>query len=149
MLFPTTYNSTSIDIAKVKEGNSCVLRFTLDDEGDPIPDTAISSAYLTLIDAMTGDIINNRDYLDVSSYIDGSGVFTFNLTGDDNIIWNEGAQPEELHIVIFEATALSGVNSLSLKEEIGIIVQNLPHYVRHVDETSIVTINVRLLWHLQ
>lgn len=149
MIFPTTYGSTSTDTAKVKEGNSCILRLVLDDEGDPIPDTAITSARLTLLDATTGDVINNRDYVDVASSIDGSGVFTFNLTSDDNVMWNDGTQAEELHVVVFEATALSGVNDLSVREEIGIIVQNLPHYIRHVEDALKASKTVRLIWQAQ
>jgi len=145
MKYPYPYGGTTGTVAKVREGNSCTLRFVLDDEGDAIPNSAVTAATYSLYDHATHEVINNLHNIDVSASISALGVVTVNLHEDDNIIVGDPDQAEELHVLVFEATANAAPNQLSVREEIGIIVQNLPFYERHTEGGTVYK-TVRLMW---
>ena len=112
---------------KAREANTCYVAFDLEDDGQAIPDTAISTATMSLLDDATGDTINSRTDVDVSGYFDGDGHFRFMLTADDNEIVGSNDQPTETHVMVVDVEADSDGNTINLKEEIYIVVENLKH----------------------
>ena len=149
MEYPTVYGSTSTDYATVQEDNSAILRFTIESDGVRVPKTDIVTAYLSLYDDKTEQVINNRHYINIMDYITDSGTvtsFQMNLVAADNIIVGHGNVTQELHVVVVELTISSGTNELSLRREIGIIVENLPQYKRAVHNLLVVTKTERFLW---
>ena len=149
MEYPTVYGSTSTDYATVQEDNSAILRFTIESDGVRVPKTDIVTAYLSLYDDKTEQVINNRHYINIMDYITDSGTvtsFQMNLVAADNIIVGHGNVTQELHVVVIELTISSGTNELSLRREIGIIVENLPQYKRAVHNLLVVTKSERFLW---
>lgn len=149
MEYPTVYGSTSTDYATVYEDNSAILRFTIESDGVRVPKADILTAYLSLYDDKTGEIINNRHYINIIDYITDSGTvttFQMNLVAADNIIVGRGHAIEETHVIVIELTISSGTNELSLRREIGIVVENLPQYKRAVHNLRIVTKTERFSW---
>ena len=89
----------AIDKVRVNERSSKVVTFTiLDENGDPVPDSVLTSATLTLFDLLTGKasgspmqgVINSRGDQDVLNdndvTIDGDGLVTWAMQPADNII---------------------------------------------------------------
>jgi hypothetical protein len=105
---------------RFNEGSSGVIEFDLEDEaGDPVPDSELDMATLTLWDLETGDldgsprvgIINGRDEQDINNVnhvaIDSDGHLVFTLQPEDNIIVTPRRQVER-HLAKFEFAWATG-----------------------------------------
>ena len=98
----------AIDKVRVNERSSKVVTFTiLDENSDPVPDSVLTTATLTLYDIGTtpsaagspvAGIINSRDSQDVLNDndvdIDADGLVTWATQPEDNIIVTERRQVE-------------------------------------------------------
>jgi hypothetical protein len=63
----------------------------VDEHGDPVPLSEITSLQLTLVDFNTGEVINDRDHQDALNTNDvtvhpTSGLLTWSIQPEDNII---------------------------------------------------------------
>lgn len=121
-----------IDTTSVNEGSTCKIEFTLEDyNGVAISVANISTAVFTLIDRRTGEVINSRTDVDVKSYFNTLGEFSYTLTADDNVIYNRNRkrkpEPFEEHIFCITITAVVSSESISLKENITIKVADLTY----------------------
>ena len=76
---------------------------------------------MTLYNVSTGEIINNRSDVDVTSYVDDSGNLSLELTPDDNPILHKSR--EESRILLLEWTWDSGLKAG--KHEIHFVVRDL------------------------
>jgi len=108
------------------ENSSCRLSFQLTDfDGTGV---AVTTATMTLKDYASGDIINERENIDVSSYFDDSGNFEMTFSGDDNPIIDSASNPKyELHLAIFTITVVSGEVTYDFSESVMIKVENLKY----------------------
>jgi hypothetical protein len=106
----------AIDRIRVNEQSSKVVTFTIwDENGDPVPDSILTTAELTLYDLLTGKasgspmqgVINSRSDQDVLNdhdvTIDAQGVVTWAMQPEDNIIVTPRRQVER-HRAMFSFT---------------------------------------------
>lgn len=113
----------------VNENSSCRLIFSVVDyDGSAI--TTINSVTFTLTDRITGDIINSRDAVDISSDFDVNGNCDLLLSSADNpVVHNAnsilGDTDEEIHLATFNISALSGGDTLWLTETIWLNIINI------------------------
>lgn len=108
---------------KAEENSSAHIGFTLKYSGTAVPVSDITSMTLTLIDGSTLSVINERTATDVKSYVDESGVFSFWLTPEDNVMLSENA--EELHIALFTVVATIGGSTVTFNKQALIVVERL------------------------
>lgn len=115
---------------RVNEGSSCKLEFTLTDyNGNGVSSANMSAATYTLKDTRTGDVINSRTDVNVLSYFDTSGNFSYILTASDNIIYNANRKKHkkdyESHLFVVDVTAEVNGEVVSLQESIEILVSEI------------------------
>jgi hypothetical protein len=76
-----------------------------DSAGNPIPQDDLDSLTLTLTDQRTRTVINDRLEFDILSFVNSSGVLTFDFEQDDMILVGEnepGAQRVLVALIIGE-----------------------------------------------
>lgn len=97
----------------VNEGSTVDYTATLTDKaGVVIPLSSLTSLALTLKNVENGEIINNRDAVDVKNANNGtyhatSGLFTMNFQPEDAAIENETARVDR-HVATFHAVVAGG-----------------------------------------
>lgn len=99
-----------IQTIELQEGDSCFSEVRLDDEdGQPVAAATLTSLTLSLY-GPGGDIINNRDEVDVKNTNGGtldptSGEFRMDFTSDDSPILDATLAPgdQEVHRALFVA----------------------------------------------
>ncbi|MCK9568902.1 hypothetical protein M0R72_08175 [Candidatus Pacearchaeota archaeon] len=122
-------------ITPINEGATATLEFVFKDgDGTAIPVANIATARMTLSIYGTSQVINDRTWVDVRSYFNGSGEFAFQLEPADNQFFSTGAGVEfEYHLATFEIVT-TGANPITYPEEIKLKITNLqmirPIYVR-------------------
>lgn len=100
-----------------------------DQDGNPITQAMIDSLVGTLYDEKSGEILNERDHVDVFADLDGAvdaeGELTLKLNGDDNAIVDDTRDLEQ-HILLLEWTWTDpDAVTRDGKAEIAFIVRNL------------------------
>ena len=113
----------------VSEGSSCVLDFTLYDPktGSAIPATAINTAVATLYNDLDESIIqiNDLDEIDVSSYFDSEGQFSYLLAGEYNMVIDTAADMStEVHWLKVSINFDAGVLTHDLIVNLKVVVEN-------------------------
>jgi hypothetical protein len=112
----------------VNEGSEKRYTSTLSEDeagADPVTLAQLTDIVVTLRDAETGDVINNRDAQSVKNQNGGtfhatSGLFTMTFDEDDNVIVTATARKEK-HIATFLATWATGQHQW----DVVVRVQNL------------------------
>ena len=112
---------------RAREGNTCWVEADIEDQGVAIPNTSIDTAVMSLKNDSTGKVINSRTAVDVISYIDGAGHFEFLLEAADNAIQVTTGVRQETHVMTLVISATVSGDTIVLKDEIHIIVENLKH----------------------
>ena len=122
-------------ITPINEGATATLEFVLKDEdGTAIPVANIAAAKMTLTLYGTSQIINARSLVDVRTYFNSSGEFSFPLTPADNVFLSLSAGLDyEYHAATFQIVT-TGATPITYNEQIQLKIQNLqmmrPTYVR-------------------
>jgi hypothetical protein len=98
--------STTVDLGLVRERASAVYRCTLlDQDGDPIPSSALDALYLTVYDIATETKLNDRDRQSVLNEndvtVNGSGELEWEMQSADNALVTP-AKALEQHMFVFE-----------------------------------------------
>ena len=116
--------------AVVPQGNSCILRFPLTDydRQTPVPQANIATATMTLLDDDTGEVINEREAVNIKSNFDDNGWCSITLTADDNVIVSDREDiTEEVHVAVIRVSASGAEQPISLVRELGFKVGNQTH----------------------
>ena len=116
-----TFNTNAL------EENSCTVKFTIkgNDGVTVVPRSQMSVADLTFWDKTTEVIINAWDHVNVLDKIGEDGVFTWELTRDDNPIFStKPLTDEETHVGTIEITANNGVDDIHVKRSFLVVVEN-------------------------
>lgn len=111
-------------VGPFRDRDSAELTMTFVDNTDtPIPGASLLTATLTLYSEEDDDltIINSRDHVDILSFIDANGVFTFALDQDDMAIQEDDLLIER-HRALIEWTWPLGQRG---SYEIRIVISNV------------------------
>lgn len=96
--------------------------------GEVIPAGSLDELVATLYDEKSGDLLNERDHVDVlnanGGTVDVNGVFSMRLDADDMVIVND-ARASELHICLLEWKYTVAFQQFEGKAEIAFMVKNL------------------------
>jgi len=99
----------------VGEGCSCRMEFQLQDpDGTGVSNSNISAATMTLRNVATSAVINSRTSVNVASYFDSGGNFSFVLGEADNVIIGTGLK-KEIHYATFDIDFTASGESHTLK----------------------------------
>jgi len=118
----------------IPEGNTALMEFILTDYDHvtPVPVSAVDTATLTLYHNDTGDIINERDDVDVKSKLDSNGKFSMILDADDNVVIATGDNVDsEVHSALITITATGAEGAIVFKREFWMTILNqrkVPNY---------------------
>lgn len=117
------------DSQVIKQGSNSIVGFSAGDlkdvNGTTVTSDLIESATLTLSDLQTQAVINGRQDVDVKTYLDSEGNFSFELLPADNVVVSEDSNVRfEYHVVTLKFVSIAP-DSRSLNFEIWIVVQNL------------------------
>jgi len=119
---------TGLD-ASISEDSSCILKFIIYDPEvkEPIPNSAISTAVLTLYNDSDQSIIQigGSDTTDVKPNVDGVGQFRFVLEGQYNgLVTDDEYTISEIHWANFVFTFTAGSDTHVLNFNYQIKVEN-------------------------
>ena len=88
------------------------IKFRVRDYDDePVPGSTISSLKLTLVNFEDSVVINNRMDVELISFLDEEGWFTWEMRPEDNIICVPASVPVwefEKHILLLQLVGLGG-----------------------------------------